>query len=44
MDTDQVRQRLEMVYHKGGFGLGTYLFIIFIDDIDEEILCEISVC
>ena len=41
MDTDQVGQRLEVVYCKGWFGVQPLLFIIFIDDIDE-VLCEIS--
>ena len=35
MDTNRVGLRLEVVYRKG-------LFIVFIGDIDEEVLCEIS--
>ena len=39
MDTDQVGQRLRVVYQQGLF---SDHFTIFIDDIDEEILYEIS--
>ena len=38
MNTNRVGQRLEVVYRKGLFWV---LFTIFIDDIDEEVLCEI---
>ena len=41
MDTYQVGQRLEVFYPKG-YVLGPLLFTIFIDDIGEEVLFEIS--
>ena len=41
MDTDKVGQRLDVENWKGLFW-DHFLFTIFIDDIDEHILCKIS--
>ena len=40
MDTDRVGQRLEVVTQ--GSVLGSLLFTTIIDDIDDEVLCEIA--
>ena len=42
MKTDPAGQRLEVVYRKCLFQDQPLLFTIFIDDIYEEVLCEIS--
>ena len=41
MDTDLVGQMLEVVYRKGLFW-DQFFFTIFIDDINEGVLCEVS--
>ena len=41
MDTDRVGWRLELEYHKGLFWNHLF-FTILIDDINEQVLCEIS--